>query len=525
MPRSTVWLGVFMGFVAAGCGGSGGSGSGSTAAPISSGAAATTSGTTSTPPPTTPPPAPVAARPLPSGAVGGPRAKGIDVSKWQGTIDWAQVKADGIDFAIARTSHGFNDRDATFTRNWVGMKANGIVRGVYHYLLPQQDAVAQADLMVDMINAAGGLEPTDLSPVLDLEDRGGLTAAQVMAKADAFLARVRARTGRYPMIYCSPGFWNPLAAAPHSDNPLWVAHWGVAAPTIPSGWRAWTFWQTSATGRVAGINANVDTDFFNGSVADLKVYAGRAAPAGFFRGLAFNSTGNGYWQVATDGGVFTYGDATFRGTAGGRRHPQPIIGIVRTATGLGYWLFRADGVVIPFGDATHVGDLAGQTVPSPISAMAATRTRRGYWLFHRNGIVRKFGDAQDHGEPTSSGTFVGAAATPTGLGYWMVEHDGDVHAFGDAAPYGDLRGQTLTAPVVALAATITGRGYLLLQADGKVHAFGDAPALTYGGTRRLTADAVSITVNETGRGYWVTDTAGNVLAHGDAAVAPARVSR
>lgn len=531
MARSSVLIGTLTlalgGWTAAGCGGSSsGSGAGSTAAGVSSAVAPTTTATTTTPPPPPPPPPPpVQARPLPSGAVGGPRARGIDVSKWQGTIDWAQVKADGVQFAIARTSHGLADRDGTFARNWAGMKRHGLVRGVYHYLLPQEDPVAQANLMLDMVEAAGGFEPGDLAPVLDLETRGGLTAAQVVARADAFLARVKARTGRDAMIYCSPGFWDPLAAPSHVDNTLWVAHWGVTTPRVPSGWRAWTFWQTSSTGRVAGINAAVDTDLFNGSFEDLKVYAGRPAPAGFFRGLAYNSTGRGYWQVAVDGGVFTHGDATFRGTAGGRRHPQPVLGIVRTPTGLGYWLFRADGAVLPFGDAVHAGDLAGQTLASPIGAMAATRTGRGYWLFHRSGVVRRFGDATDLGEPATRGTFVAAAATPTGLGYWMVEHDGDVHAFGDAGAYGDLRGRALAEPVVALAATPTGLGYWLAQADGTVTAFGDAPALTHTGTRRLTADVVSITTSKGGRGYWLADAAGNVLAHGDAPVVAARVAR
>lgn len=505
-----------------GCGGGGSRGGAAAAAAAvttaGTGQAATGTGTTA--PGVTPAggsgtpgagvPAPL---PLPSGAVGGPRAEGVDVSRWQGTIDWARVAGAGQAFGIARVSDGLNTRDATFATNWAAMKRHGLVRGVYQFFRPTQGAVAQADLLVDAVEAAGGFGPGDLPPVLDLEVRDGLTAAQVNAQADAWLARVTQRTGMRPIIYTSPGFWNPLGAAAKGDsNELWVAHWGVSQPTLPGGWRSWLLWQTSDAGTVPGINGAVDTNLWNGSRDDVRAYAG-LPPEGFYRGLAVNSTGRGYWLAGVTGGVFAYGDATARGTAGGQRHPAPFLAIARTPSGLGYWLVRADGRVVGFGDAAELGDLFGRGA-APVLALLPTTTGRGYWLVDRDGAVAPFGDAQGYGAPPRGATVVAAATSRAGRGYYVLTGDGAVHGFGDAVARGDLAGQGLAAPVAGIAAS-AGDGYWVALADGAVAAFGDAPALTLP-ARRTAAPVVSITPTLTGRGYWLLATDGTVVAAGDA---------
>lgn len=502
------------------CSGSSRSGSGgATTAGATSGTAATTSGAGGNGGSTTggSTPAKVTALPLPSGAVGGPRARGIDVSYYQGTIDWAQVAGAGISFGITRVSDGLTFQDPQFRRNWDTMKARGLVRGVYQFFRPGQDPVQQADALLAQIDAAGGFGPGDLPPVCDLEVRDGRTAAQINAATAAWLARIEARTGLHGLIYTSPGFWNPLGAPSYEEtNDLWVAHWGVNTPLVPNSWREWTFWQTSATGRVAGIAGDVDTDLYHGDRDDLRAYAAERLP-GYFRGLACDSTGQGYWVMGKTGGVLPFGDATFRGTAGGARHPEPFIGILRTPRGLGYWLYRADGVVVGFGDAAHHGDRAAAGVSAPVTAMAATSTGQGYWLFTRDGQVHAFGDARALGGPTSPGNeVVAAAATPSGMGYRVVDADGVVHPFGDASPEGDLSGRALTSPVTGIAGTPSGRGYWLVQADGTVSAFGDAPALTYAGNRSTSAPVVAIEPTLTGRGYWLLADDGVVFPVGDA---------
>src|SRR5205823_1632944 len=93
----------------------------------------------------------------------------------------------------------------------------------------------------------------------------------------AWIARVQGATGRAPMIYASPGFWNGIGGARTFGADLWVAHWFVSAPHIPGGWSAWNVWQYSDHGTVAGISGPVDLDQFNGSDADLQAYAGVSA--------------------------------------------------------------------------------------------------------------------------------------------------------------------------------------------------------------------------------------------------------
>lgn len=518
---------LFLGAVASGCGGGGGgSGGSSSASTIAASTSGTTSSTSSSTTggvtPGTTGTSNVTALPLPTGAVGGPRARGIDVSRWQNAVDWAAVKRSGISFGIARVSDGLNTRDVQFAANWAGIKAQGLVRGTYQFFRASQDPVAQADLLVDAVNAAGGFGPGDLPPLLDLEVTDGMSAATVKARADAWIARVVARTGLRPPIYTSPAFWASLGARAYGDdNALWIAHWGVSRPTIPSGWQTWTFWQDSATGRVPGVTGDVDTNLFNGGVADLRAYAG-APSAGFFRGIAPDSTGRGYTTLGVTGGLFCHGDATFRGTAGGQSYPAPFVAMTRTPTGLGQWLVRTDGELLGFGDAVELGDLSGRTLAAPVFGIASTRSGRGYWLFTRDGRVHAFGDAQAYGEPAAAlrGPAVAAASTRTGLGYFVAEADGTVHGFGDAVALAAPQG--LTSPVVGLAVTPTGLGYWLALADGAVLALGDAPALTYTGARTLRADVVAIAPTTSGRGYWLLDTSGVVQAVGDAVDGGAR---
>jgi hypothetical protein len=119
----------------------------------------------------------------------------------------------------------------------------------------------------------------DLPPVLDLEVTGGLRPHALQRWTRTWLRAVHRATGRTPVIYTSPVFWRTALANTHkfSRYPLWIAHYGVARPQIPGGWRTWTFWQGRRDGRVAGIGAGVDRNAFNGSMARLRRLA-HAAP-------------------------------------------------------------------------------------------------------------------------------------------------------------------------------------------------------------------------------------------------------
>ncbi len=204
---------------------------------------------------------------------------GIDVSKWQSTIDWAAVKNGGVvTFAITRASHGVNTLDSRFDFNFKQILAQGLVRGVYQYFEPGQDAIAQADLMLKMINDAGGLKPGDLPPVLDLETTSGETPAMVQAQALKWLQHVESKIGRKPMVYTAAYFSQTNIGAALKNYPVWIANYKYtttgACPLMPStGWSRWTIWQYSDKGSVPGISGNTDMNVFDGTLADLKAFA------------------------------------------------------------------------------------------------------------------------------------------------------------------------------------------------------------------------------------------------------------
>jgi lysozyme len=207
------------------------------------------------------------------------KLRGIDVSYYQGRIDWPRVSASGVSFAFARVADGATFVDPAFADNWPAMKAARVIRGSYQFFRPAQDPVAQAAVFLREIEARGGLRPGDLPPALDIEVTDGVPAATLRARAQVWLAHVEAATGRTPIIYTSPGFWQDLeAGASFGRYTLWLAHWETACPTLPGSWERWRFWQDTAGRAVPGIADAVDTDWFDGTRAELEALA--AAPGG-----------------------------------------------------------------------------------------------------------------------------------------------------------------------------------------------------------------------------------------------------
>ena len=191
--------------------------------------------------------------------------EGIDVSHWQGTIDWAKVKAAGKTFAIAKATEGIGFEDDTYDRNKAGAMAQGIKFGAYHFARPgSNDPVKEADWFVNTAGYQHGM----LIPTLDLELTGGLGISALTSWVKAWLQRVDSRLGVKPMIYTSPSFWRTYMGdsrwfADNGYTVVWVAHWGVSSPSVPgSSWggRSWTFWQYSSEGTVPGISGRVDLD-------------------------------------------------------------------------------------------------------------------------------------------------------------------------------------------------------------------------------------------------------------------------
>ncbi|MCU4183611.1 hypothetical protein K6U06_04515 [Acidiferrimicrobium sp. IK] len=160
--------------------------------------------------------------------------------------------------------------------------------------------------------------------------------------------------------------------------------------------------------------------------------SGHATPARPVVAMASTPDGFGFWQVATDGGIFTNGDAGFFGSTGGVRLNKPIVGMAATPDGGGYWLVASDGGVFQFGDAGFFGSTGGVRLNKPIVGMAATPDMRGYWLVASDGGVFQFGDAGFYGSTGNmrlNQPIVAVAGSPTGHGYWLAAADGGIFSF------------------------------------------------------------------------------------------------
>jgi hypothetical protein len=203
--------------------------------------------------------------------------------------------------------------------------------------------------------------------------------------------------------------------------------------------------------------------------------------------------------------VYNFGDAQAYGSTYGQVLDRPVVSAQRTVTGDGYWEVASDGGIFSFGGAAFYGSTGNIKLAQPIVGMAATPSGHGYWMVASDGGIFTFGDAAFYGSTGNiklAQPIVGMAATPSGHGYWMVASDGGIFTFGDAAFYGSTGNIKLAQPIVGMAATPSGHGYWLSAADGGVFTFGDAP---YVGRAFLFAPGWKVFAlfgTVSGHGYW-----------------------
>jgi len=290
--------------------------------------------------------------------------------------------------------------------------------------------------------------------------------------------------GIRPMYVASLGFsagvpnLNPATSSGTITNPA------CSTPPSEPG-----YWQVAADG---GIFTFGSAQFY-GSTGALRLNKPVV-------GMAATPDRKGYWLVASDGGVFTFGDASFFGSTGALHLNSPIIGMVPTFDARGYWLVASDGGIFAFGDAQFYGSLGGMHLDHPITGMAPSFLGGGYWLVDSNGEVYPFGNAQFYGQrPYAPGGYAvtGMAGTENSNGYWLVSANGNLTNYGNAQNYGSPYGPPLNAPIVGMTTTSDGLGYWLQGADGGIFSYGDAPFEGSMGGVHLNAPMVGIASAET----------------------------
>ncbi len=203
---------------------------------------------------------------------------GPDVSSHQhpdgAAINWFAVRASGQQMAMVKATESTWYVNPHFVSDSLAIRAAGLIRGTYHYADPSRPAGQQALFYAATVLGQNGI--LDLPPVLDLEHSGGLGPRALAAWVREFFAVLEPLTGRKTILYTYPNFWNTAMGATRefADHPLWIASYnGAAAPQMPrGGWRTWTFWQFTSSGRLPGVSTPVDLNRYNGSVASLRAY-------------------------------------------------------------------------------------------------------------------------------------------------------------------------------------------------------------------------------------------------------------
>jgi subtilase family serine protease len=323
------------------------------------------------------------------------------------------------------------------------------------------------------MSAAGG--PTSGGPAFTIFG-GGLANATQVSFGSAGDGTIVARYGDTALQVVPPSVIGPTCVNVTITNSQ-----GVSVQTAASGYE---FGGTTACAGYRFVAS--DGGVFDFGSATFQGSTGNIHLNSPVVGMAATPSGNGYWLVAADGGVFTFGDAPFYGSMGAIHLNKPIVGMAAMPQGNGYYLVASDGGIFTFGSALFHGSMGGTHLNQPIVGMATTSDGGGYWLVAADGGIFTFGDAVYHGSTGAihlNKPIVGMATTSDGGGYWLVASDGGIFTFGDALYHGSTGNIRLNQPVVGMAPSSDGNGYWLVASDGGIFSFGSAPF--YGSTGNI----------------------------------------
>jgi lysozyme len=196
------------------------------------------------------------------------KAIGLDVSEYQGEIDWTLVKNVEnnypLEFVLIRATAGNNREDVQFRNNWLGAKNRKMIRGAYHYYRPNENSLEQARIFIQTVQ----LQKGDLPPVLDIEKLPKEQSIDSLKKGlKRWLKAVEAHYKVKPIIYTGEKYYDDFLKEEFSDYLFWIANYNFYREKIGEDW---LFWQFTEKASVSGIKGNVDVNIYNGDVEQLR---------------------------------------------------------------------------------------------------------------------------------------------------------------------------------------------------------------------------------------------------------------
>ncbi|TIO79502.1 MAG: muramidase [Mesorhizobium sp.] len=200
---------------------------------------------------------------------------GVDVSRWQGNINWQKLRAQGANFAYIKATDGGDHLDPMFMKNWRNADAAGLKRGAYHFFYWCRTAGEQADWFIRNVPRVEGALP----PVIDVEWNGESSCRRrpsretVLEKMQVFMDKLERHYGQRPIIYTSPDFYRDNLRGAFPDYPFWLR--AVAAhPSKVYPGRKWLFWQYSGSGLSRGVSGRIDLNVFHGDERQWRNWLG-----------------------------------------------------------------------------------------------------------------------------------------------------------------------------------------------------------------------------------------------------------
>jgi lysozyme len=190
---------------------------------------------------------------------------GIDLSKYQGDVDWYQLKNHDVQFAFMKASEGENLIDRNFKENWHSARQAGIRRGAYHFYRPSIDWKRQAKLYIKNVE----LEKGDLPPIIDIELIHSRNQKHLVAEIKKWLTVVEKHYGIKPIVYTYENYYNRFLLEDFRGYNLWIAKYSHSSPKLEDGAR-WEFWQYSESGKLVGIDHKVDLNCFYGTKEEFQ---------------------------------------------------------------------------------------------------------------------------------------------------------------------------------------------------------------------------------------------------------------